>query len=234
MREYIPTGNEVLDLRLGGGYPHPSYIVIEGDNGSGKSAVTQQFIYGALRKGYKVFALVTERSGREYLNDMSEIQLDVLNYFIVGSLKIVTANLKKLRWSAETMLKALNVLSKYFEKISLKYDFIVVDALTHLIHQAPQDIVLDFMKDLRQIVKRDVTVIVTIHPKALSEDLRSKVFGLCDVYIRLDNVDVGGRTYKLMSLVKMKGFGSGTDTSIIFDVDPALGLKVVPLKATKA
>jgi len=40
-RVVVPTGNEELDMRLGGGIPCPSLLIIEGDHGSGKAVLSQ-------------------------------------------------------------------------------------------------------------------------------------------------------------------------------------------------
>ena len=234
MRRYIPTHNEVLDLRLGGGFPHPSYMIIEGDNGSGKTAVVQQIIYGALSEGLSSLVVTTERSVKEFLDDASEIQIDLSNYFIEGALRIYAANLRNLRWSSLTNSKVLDLLSNFFEERSVDYDLIIVDSLTHLIHGVWLGKVLNFFKNLRFLVRRGNTLVLTLHPKILPEDIRAKVVGISDVYVSLGLVDVGGKTYKILNLIKMKGFNAGADSSIIFDVDPALGIKVVPMKTTKA
>lgn len=234
MRRYVPTRNEVLDLRLGGGFPHPSYVVIEGDNGSGKTALTQQLIYGALLEGLSSLVIVTERTTREFLNDAAEIRLDMSNYFIEGALRIYTANLRSLRWSSLTNSKILDILSSFFEECSADYDLIVVDSLTHLIHGVWLGKVLNFFKNLRFLVRRGNTLIFTLHPGVLPEDIRAKIVGISDVYVGLSSIDFGGKNYKMLNLIKMKGFNAGADSSIIFDIDPAIGIKVVPLKATKA
>jgi flagellar protein FlaH len=221
-------------LRLGGGFPHPSYMIVEGDNGSGKTALVQQIIYGALSEGLSSLVITTERSVKEFLADAAEIRMDMSDYFIEGSLRIYTANLRSLRWAGLTNSKILDILSNFFEEHSADYDLMVVDSLTHLIHGVWLGKVLNFFKDLRFLVRRGNTLILTLHPNILPGDMRAKVVGISDVYVSLSNVDIGGRTYKMLNLVKMKGFNAGADPSIIFDVDPALGIKVVPMKATKA
>ncbi len=209
-------------------------MIVEGDNGSGKTALVQQIIYGALSEGLSSLVITTERSVKEFLADAAEIRMDMSDYFIEGSLKIYTANLRSLRWASLTNSKILDVLSNFFETHSADYDLMVVDSLTHLIHGVWAGKVLNFFKNLRFLVRRGNTLILTLHPNILPEDMKVKVVGISDVYVSLSNVDIGGRIYKMLNLIKMKGFNAGADPSIIFDVDPALGIKVIPMKATKA
>ncbi len=209
-------------------------MIVEGDNGSGKTALVQQIIYGALSEGLSSLVITTERSVKEFLADAAEVRMDMSDYFIEGSLRIYTANLRSLRWASLTNSKILDVLSNFFETHSADYDLMVVDSLTHLIHGVWAGKVLNFFKNLRFLVRRGNTLILTLHPNILPEDMKVKVVGISDVYVSLSNVDIGGRIYKMLNLVKMKGFNAGADPSIIFDVDPALGIKVIPMKATKA
>jgi len=209
-------------------------MIVEGDNGSGKTALVQQIIYGALSEGLSSLVITTERSVKEFLADAAEVRMDMSDYFIEGSLRIYTANLRSLRWASLTNSKILDVLSNFFETHSADYDLMVVDSLTHLIHGVWAGKVLNFFKNWRFLVRRGNTLILTLHPNILPEDMKVKVVGISDVYVSLSNVDIGGRIYKMLNLVKMKGFNAGADPSIIFDVDPALGIKVIPMKATKA
>ena len=44
MIKNIPTDNEEVDRQLGGGIPTPCLMMIEGEHGTGKSALAAQFI----------------------------------------------------------------------------------------------------------------------------------------------------------------------------------------------
>ena len=46
--DVISTGSMELDRRLGGGIPHKTLLLIEGEEASGKSTFAQQLIWGAL------------------------------------------------------------------------------------------------------------------------------------------------------------------------------------------
>jgi len=61
----LPTGNEELDMRLGGGIPVPNLLSIEGDHGTGKSLLAQQLAYGAAKAGKHVVYVTTESGVKE-------------------------------------------------------------------------------------------------------------------------------------------------------------------------
>ncbi len=231
----ISTGNEELDIRLGGGYPHPNLILIEGDHGSGKSALGQQFLYGALKKGLNGLAIVTEVTPRELVRSMKEIQLkDIEWYYIYGKLRVLSINLRKFEWHRRLSRMILPVIAEYLERTSKLYEVALIDSLTQLLTYADTSNVLNFMKRLRLLTSSGKTIILTMHPRAVEDYLASKIRGICDGYIKVRNEAIGGRILKVMSVIKMRGMPAGAETSITFDVDPAMGIKIVPIKAAKA
>jgi len=88
-RTIVPTGNEELDMRLGGGIPYPSLLIIEGDHGSGKTVLSQQIIYGALKSGFRVTYLTTELGVKEFIIQSARVSLDVSKEFLKGLLKVI-------------------------------------------------------------------------------------------------------------------------------------------------
>ena len=234
IRKIIPTGNEELDTRLGGGYPFPNIILFEGDHGSGKSALAQQFFYGALRSGMSGLAIITEGKPREYLRSMSEIQIDATPYYLRGSLTIISLYLKRFQWRQDLGREVLPVITDYIEQRSKRYDIFLIDSLTQLFTFAPPETILNFISRLRLLASRGKGFLLTMHPNIVREELGAQIRGMCDGYIKVSNTVIGGNIYKVLSVIKMKGIQAGAETSITFDVDPAMGIKIIPIKAAKA
>ena len=61
-----------------------------------------------------------------------------------------------------------------------------------------------------------------------------RIRAISDSYIKLDFAEIGGRLIKVMKVVKLRGAAGPVDSTIAFDVDPAFGIKVVPLALAKA
>ncbi|MEM3491417.1 MAG: hypothetical protein QXO53_05145, partial [Fervidicoccaceae archaeon] len=74
----------------------------------------------------------------------------------------------------------------------------------------------------------------SLHPAAIDEKLASKIRALSDSYIKLSLAAVGGRSVKVMEIVKMKGSSAPVESTITFDVDPAFGIKLVPIALARA
>jgi len=228
----IPLGIKDLDDVLGGGIPHPTLISIEGDHGTGKTSLTQHIIYSALREGLRTYVVTTEAKVKEYLSMMESIRLNAHRYFMSGKLKIYPLHVKGGEWSDETLLLFMNLIRVFLEKRKNKYDFAVVDNLSVLASKASRSEFLTFITRIKNVVSEGKTVILTFHPKFVSENLLRELKASSDVYIVLKNVNVFGMSVKSLEVVKIWGAG-GKRKSVLFEVDPVLGLRVVPIAGVK-
>jgi archaellum biogenesis ATPase FlaH len=123
----ISTGNEELDNRLGGGLPIPSLMVMEGDNGTGKTVLCVLFSIGFLNEGHKVVYITTENSVRGLLEQSKNISLDLTGDFAKGNIMIIPAHLEDIKWSQEQVKVLLDVLISFIREVSKRYDVIIMD-----------------------------------------------------------------------------------------------------------
>jgi flagellar protein FlaH len=91
---------------------------------------------------------------------------------------------------------------------------------------------LDFIRNLRQLQDKGKTVILTVHPPTFDESLLTQVRSMVDVYFRIRAVSIGGRRLKSLERIKNTGGFVGSEV-VSFDIDPALGLRVVPLSISR-
>lgn len=59
----------------------PSIVLIEGPNDSGKSVLSQQYVYGALQSGLRVYYVTMESGYRQLLKSMEDVSFNVKHYF---------------------------------------------------------------------------------------------------------------------------------------------------------
>lgn len=230
----VSTGNEELDVRLGGGVPVPSLLVIEGDNGTGKTVLCCQLTRGFLISNMKAMYITTESTVKQLLEHSRNISIDLTQSFMRGYLSIVPALVEGAKWSKNSARALLSDLVEYLKKSTKNYSVIIVDSASLLLHYASDSDVHSLLSEVRNIVKRGVTLIMSTHPAIISEKVVKELTAASDVYFRLSIGEIGGRTVKIINVVKIRGAPSLAETSIAFDVDPAFGLKIVPLALAKA
>jgi len=233
-RSFISTGNEELDSRIGGGIPIPSLLLIEGDHGTGKSVFIQQILYGGLRDGFKAYYITTESTIREFLLQSKRVSLDVTNYFLRGALKIFPVHIEGARWAKDIARSLLQIVSEFMKKTMEDWDIFILDSFSVLAVYANTNIVLDFLTVAKNVVSQDKVVILAVHPGALSEEIMIRARSVCDGYIKLRSFEIGGMLIKLMEIVKLRGALGPVDSMIAFDIDPAFGIKILPLSLARA
>ncbi len=229
----ISTGNDELDIKLAGGIPAPSLIVIEGGHGTGKSVVTQQFIFGALKSGLRVTVITTENTTIGYLRQMINVGFNVLDYYITGMLTIYSTQIPKIKWVYSTPRDLLGLTLNHMVKSVNKYDVYAIDSFTILIKGSRPEDIANFLTVAKRIVDQGKLVILTIHPGKLGEKLYTTLKAIADGYIELKTAGMGGRTLKVMNIIKLKGAPTVFEKTITFDVDPAFGIKLVPMALAK-
>lgn len=232
-REVVTTGNEELDSRLGGGIPIPSLVLIEGDHGTGKSVVIQQLAYGALKSGLKIYYITTESTIRELLLQAKRVSFDLSSYFLKGRLKVFPVHVEGAKWAKSIAKYLLQVVGKFMIETVEDWDVFIIDSFSVLAVYANTSSVLDFLTITKNLVSQDKLVILSVHPGALGEDIMIRARSICDGYIRLRISEIGGMMVKIMEVIKLRGALGAVDSVIAFDVDPAFGIKVLPLSLAK-
>lgn len=230
----LTTKNEELDLRLGGGIPIPNLLIIEGPHGSGKTVLVQQIIYGAIKSNKRVLFITTESGVREIIIQSRRISLDIMREFIRGQLQIIPLHIAGVHWSQEEANRFIDIIKDYMMFTKDYYDVLAIDSLSVIAYGADRYSVLEFLSKARIITRESKLIVLTIHPKMLPEEIMTSLKAICDSYFKLGFAEVGGRLIKVLRVIKLRGTSGVAESSIAFDIDPAFGIKVVPLALAKA
>lgn len=230
----VSTGNEELDIKLQGGIPFPSLIIIEGGHGTSKTVLLQQFLYGALREGLRGLVLSTEMPSVDYIRKMKMLKMNVVDYVIRNKLDVFSVHSARMTWSEEKLRSVIERTKDFILSKGEGYDLIVIDSATFLLNFAPSTEIIDFFSKMKLLSLRGKNVLISIHPNVVEDDIATKLKAMCDGYIKLSIANIGGRTVKVMEIIKLRGAPSTFDSTISFDVDPAFGIKLIPIALARA
>jgi flagellar protein FlaH len=236
MEGYISTQNRELDNAFGGGIPIPCLALIEGDNDSGKTVISQQFLYGALCAGLDATIITTENTTRSYLAQAKLLHLDLDRAFMQGRLKIIPIHVKNVVWTQHRLRKLLATLTSYVQRNGSK--FVLMDSLTYMFAEADLNDILTFLTCLKKLTEPNVpevakakTVIGTLHSHFHgdeSEIVLVRIRAMCDAHVRLSK-DVGsGQISRRIEVAKLKGSLFMTNKISSFEIHPAFGVRIVP------
>jgi len=229
----ISLGVPELDRDIGGGIPYPSLISIEGESGSGKTIFAHQVIYGMLKSGLRVCVISSEANVKEYLAMMESVKLNVYDYYISNQLSLYPLHVKGGRWSKFLSSFFLTVVANFLEMKKKKYDVAVIDSLSVLTVDTPSYEFLTFVTRMKNLVSDGKTFLVTFHPEFLQEESIMKLRAASDVYLMLKNTSVSGIDVKLLRVIKLWGGSGERKSSITLEINPELGLRVIPLSGVK-
>jgi flagellar protein FlaH len=228
-KEVIVTGVPDVDEKLGGGIPVGSLCLIEGDADAGKSVLCQQLTHGTLNAGKTYVAYYsTENSVRSLVSQMDSLSLFVKDYFLCDYLKVFPLSLGTGR--SRTNFK---LLTHHFSSLPASFKLIILDSITLLIAHGKSTDVIDFFAECKQLCDRGRSIILVSHSYAFEEDMLARTRSICDARFKLRLEEVGDRMIKLMEVLKVRGADRPTGDVVSFDIEPRMGIRIIPLSKAR-
>ncbi len=227
----ISTGSAEIDKKLGGGIPAGSLTLIEGQSDSGKSVVAQQMIWGSLHDGASVILYTTENTVKSLIRQMASLALDVLDFVLLGRLQIVEIS------SGRSGLTAQEVLNRLVASMwaATATDMMVVDSLTTFVSHGVSDEAVAYFEECREICSDFGKTILNIsNAYAFDNTTLARLRSMCDAHLSLRVEEVGDQLVKVMEVSKIRGASKSTGNIITFDVEPNLGMRIIPISKASA
>lgn len=229
-KEIITSGNREMDKKMGGGIPAGSLTLIEGSNDTGKSVLTQQLMWGGLQQGFTFATYTTENTIKSLLKQMDSLSLDISDYFVFTKLKIYPIHIEGIKWANDVPFLDY-IVADVKAKSS---EVILIDSLTVFVSDASDNDVLNFFASCKNICDSGKTILITAHTFAFGEEVLTRVRSICDAHLSLRKEEVGDRLIRTMEVAKIRGAQRTTGNVIAFEVEPAFGLRIIPVSRTKA
>ena len=230
-KRQISTGNIELDKKMAGGIPEGSLSLIEGQSDSGKSVLVQQLAWGGLRDGFRVLFYTTENTTRSLLNQMDDLGLGIEDHFLLGRINIFPV---PQAFSEEESLHVFQKLRGHIAQQRDDFDIVVVDSLTTFVSHVPEQETLTFFTLCKEFCDLNMTLLFTIHSHCFSEQMFIRLRSICDAHMKLRVEEVGDQLVKALEVSKIRGAEKSTGNVISFEVEPNLGMRIVPITRAKA
>ena len=228
--EIISAGSEDIDRTLGGGIPHRTLMLIEGQSSAGKSTLAQQLTWGALESGEKAALYTTEQTVQSFFRQMTSLGLDVRDYFLLDLLQVYTLPSPADSLAPEAMFSGLSEHIRQQDGCRV----IVVDSLSTFVCQAGGEQIQDFFNSCKSVCDQGKVIICTVHADAFDEQILTRVRAVCDAHLRLSVVKSAGQLQKTIEVAKIRGAESPTGNISGFEVDPGLGIRIIPISKARA
>jgi flagellar protein FlaH len=230
-RRTISTGSAEIDKKMGGGIPEGSLILIEGQSNAGKSVVTQQLTHGALNGGFRVAMYTTENTPRSLFRQMTSLSLDVTDFFLLGAFNVYPV---PAAMSEEAATSAFDKMLRHLARLHGQFDVVFIDSLTSFVSQVPESATLRFLTSVKEFCDQNMTVFFTLHSHAFEEAMFMRMRSLCDAHLKLRVEEMRDQLLKVLEVAKVRGAEKSTGNIVSFDVEPGLGMRIIPVSSAKA
>lgn len=227
MVEYIDItlDRDDLNQRIGNGLPKGSLMIIEGEDGSGKSILSQRIIYGALLNGYKVTYISTEMTTLDFIKQMKSLRYDIEDFIL--SNKLIFISLINLFGKIKKEENLIFELKKEKSKKLFESDIIIIDSLSYpLIKDLNEDQVYDLLDFLLKVKSKDKIIILTYNPNNINQILINNLRRVSDIYFKTYQSSLAGQITKVIEIIRLRDAKEEYQQIIPYRVEPGLGLLV--------
>jgi archaeal flagellar protein FlaH len=224
----ISTGHAEIDKKLGGGIPTGSLILIEGQSDAGKSVFCQQIIWGSLNNDFRVNLFTTENTVRSLIPQMDSLGLGILDYLLLGWINVYNIKPSQREKGAAVFNMILSAIEKSGNELC------IVDSLTPIVSQTKGDETLGYIEKCKGLCDKGRTIINVTHTYAFEQDFLIRIRSACDAHFLLLIEKMGDKLVKTMQVAKIRGAAQSTGNILSFDIEPGLGMKIMPMSRAKA
>ena len=230
--QIISTGSGEIDKKMGGGIPIGSLVLLEGQSDAGKSVLSQHFTHGASMSRMSVAYYSTENTVKSLMSQMSSLNLDVTDYFLCDRMRVYPLEVSTVQ--EKHTRRAFKVLIDHFESLPERYKLTLVDSLTGLVAHSDDRAIIDFFAGCKRLCDMGRTIIAVVHSYAFDDRMLIRIRSLCDAHLVLKMEQVGERLIKILEVAKVRNADQSTGNVISFDVEPGMGMKIIPISKAKA
>ncbi len=226
-KEFIITRVSEVDEKLGGGIPLGSLCLIEVHSDAGKSVLCQHLTNGTLITGeISVAYYTTENNVRSLISQMESLAMNVEDHFLADKLRIYPLTFRNGMQGGQ---KPFSVLTMHFSRLPQEFKLIIIDSITLLVAHSNPVAIIDFFSRCKGLCDDGRTVILVAHSYAFEEDMLARTRSLCDARFRLRLEQVGDSMIKLMEVLKVRGAERPTGDVVSFNIEPKIGMRIIPL-----
>ena len=230
-RNSLRTGTNQIDQKLDGGLPLGSLTLLEGAVAAGKSVLSQHFLYEAHSNNHGVAYLTAETPPTKLITQMGTLGLDVSSYFRDGNLGIyplegpAADGGESPDGNSDPRLASL---AHRIEALPGHQKIIIVDSITELASQSPENVVITFFSRCKGMSDVGRTIILVARSYAFDEKLLDRLQNVCDAHISLASDKIGEKTVKMLEVRKVRGAKLSSGNMVGFDVEEGEGIRIVP------
>ncbi|MFC1990683.1 ATPase domain-containing protein [Chloroflexota bacterium] len=231
--ETLSTGIREIAGALGGGVREESLVIIEGEDNSGKSVLSQHLAYGTLsHKNNAVVYYTIDNSAECLIAQMESMSLDVAHDFATDRLRIYAVGSSNVLEKAQ---ETLGLLINHISHLPVRFNLVVVDSVTALMTRNRPVDKIDFLKSCKELCEQDRSIILVADTHIFERDTLARAYSISDYYLKLKSQDMlletgqlDSRAIKVLGVTKLCGAERLAQEDIKFEIKPKIGIQILP------
>ncbi|HDO19275.1 MAG TPA: hypothetical protein ENG74_00955 [Thermoplasmatales archaeon] len=210
--------------RFGQVVPDGSLILIEGEEGTGKSIFCQRFCYSFLRNGYTCSYVSTQYTVKSFLRQVSSVGYDMREYLMKGKLFFISTEVTLAETlPRKTFFKSLITCKKLFEP-----DITFIDSLSTLLKDSlNNENLVELTSFFNRLTGSGKIIVITINPREWSEEINHQFRMISDIHFLVTReAKPGLGIVHNIYLKKFNGARHRYEPVTTFSVRPGVGLTI--------
>ena len=236
-------GHDRLNNELGGGIPGGSIVLVEGDYGAGKSALSQRFTYGLCEAGESVTMLSTELTVRGFIDQMHSLSYNVEEHLLDEDLLFLHADVDTGQSALRSGEEAKEgdrkqLLMRLMDADEMwQGDVVIIDTFDAILRNDPKfealvrqnderQAALEIISFFRDIVSQGRVIVLTVDPSTVDDEAIGPFRSIADVYLELQMAEVGNDVRRSIAVRRFAGMGEQVGDTIGYSVRSGTGIVI--------
>ncbi|MFW6383907.1 MAG: ATPase domain-containing protein [Halodesulfurarchaeum sp.] len=231
-----------LNDELGGGIPQGSIVLVEGDYGAGKSALSQRMAYGMCQQEIPVTLLSTELTVPGFIDQMHSLDYGVEEHLLDEKLLFLHADVdtggNAIRKGTQDDSNRKKLLKRLMDAEEMwQADVIIIDTFDAILRNDPnfealvrqneeRQAALEIISFFRDIVTEGKVIVLTVDPSTVDEEAIGPFRSIADVFLELQMAEVGNDVRRSIQVRRFAGMGEQVGDSIGFSVRSGTGIVI--------
>ncbi len=231
-----------LNNELGGGIPRGSIVLVEGDYGAGKSALSQRMAYGLCEQGVPVTLLSTELTVPGFIDQMHSLDYGIEEHLLDERLLFLHADVdtggNALRGGSKDDANRKKLLKRLMDAEEMwQADVVIVDTFDAILRNDPnfealvrqneeRQAALEIISFFRDIVTKGKVIVLTVDPSTVDEEAIGPFRSIADVFLELQMAEVGNDVRRSIQVRRFAGMGEQVGDSVGFSVRSGTGIVI--------
>jgi flagellar protein FlaH len=220
----IHLDRDELDEKLGGGIPESSLILLEGNDGGGKSIFAQRLTYGFLKSNVSITYISTELHTMGFVEQMSSVGYEVSEAILHEKLVFIPM----FPYLGNVVLRNNFIDRLMRTKKIFDNDVIIIDTLSYLIVQesTSKEKMFDILNFFKKMLSLNKTIIICVDPLHLNKEFLNMIRAISDIYITVEAKDVLGNLLRVASIKRFRRSMKEVASQFPFKVEPKVGMSI--------